>query len=379
MNIDEFNGKTGKIVQVGSYFIFEPKPLPLEIEYTSKIVKLLSSALLKLGALNGIGSKMSNPHLLIVPYLRKEAVLSSKIEGTKTTLSEVFKSEKVKVKEKDNDDLEEVKNYIKALEYGLEKIKIQEINQKLILELHNILMQGVRGRDKDPGQFRKVQNWIGNSYDILEAKFVPPSPESVTYLMKNLEEYLGKDVEINDLIKIALVHYQFESIHPFRDGNGRLGRLLIILYLCKKEILSLPLLYLSAFFEKYREDYTNKLYNVSSKGEVQEWIEFFLRGVDTQTQDTLKKVKALEDYKLELYKLAQEKTTSNNILQAIDYLFVNPYTTLNDIKSYLNFKNLSSAKNIIDTLVGLNIIEEITGKERNKLYLAIKIKEILEN
>lgn len=376
MNVDEFNQKTGRVVQVGSYFTFEPNPLPLKIEYTPKIIQLLSDSLLKVGTLNGTGSKMSNPHLLILPYLKKEAVLSSKIEGTRTTLSEVFKSEKVK--EKENDDLEEVKNYIKALEFGLEEIKTKNIDQNLILNLHKILMQGVRGRDKEPGQFRNVQNWIGNSYDIHEAKFVPPSPESIPFLLKNLETYIFENNEVNDLIKVAIIHYQFETIHPFRDGNGRLGRLLIILYLCKKRILSLPLLYLSAFFEKYRDEYIEKLFNVSAKGEINNWIEFFLKGVSVQTEDTLNRVKALEDYKLELYKLAQEKTTNNNILLAIDNLFINPYTTLNDVRLNLKFKNLSSAKNIIDTLQELNVIEEITGKERNKLYLATKIKEILE-
>lgn len=377
MNIEEFNGKTGKIVQVSSYFTFEPNPLPLKFELTPRIISRFSQALLLLGTLNGVGSKMINPHLLILPYLRKEAVLSSKIEGTRTTLSEFFKSEKVK--EKENDDLEEVKNYVKALEFGLEEIKTKEIDKKLILDLHMILMRGVRGRDKEPGKFRSVQNWIGNSHDIHEAKFVPPSPESIPYLINNLEEYILNSGEVNDLVAVAILHYQFETIHPFRDGNGRLGRLLIILYLCKKKTLSLPLLYLSAFFEKFRDDYIEKLYNVSSKGEVEEWIDFFLRGVISQAKNSLEKVQALERYKQELYKLVQMKTSNSTILTVIDNLFINPYTTLRDVKEQCNFKNLSSAKNILDTLLELKIVKEVSGKERNKLYLAIRIQDILDD
>jgi len=378
MNIEKFTEKMGKLIKATNaiYYTFEPKELPGKINYDEDLIKMLSDAILSLGNLSSMGNRLKNPHLLIMPYLKKEAILSSKIEGTRTSLEEIFLHEKKDKKPIDN-DLQEVINYVNSMEYGLKEIQTRPIDENLIKELHIILMKGVRGESKDPGKYKIFQNWIGSSSDILEAKFIPASPETTPLLMKNLTDYLNGYEKVAELIKASLIHYQFETIHPFRDGNGRLGRLLIIIYLCKTKVLSQPLLYLSAYFEKYRDEYNQKLLDVSSKGDIENWIKFFLKGIKIQSDEALEKTSNLEDYREECRDLLQKKSNSVNVLRLLDYLFANPFITIPEAAKILDSYYPTAERNI-KILVENGILEEFKGKRRARIFRAPKIMKILE-
>jgi Fic family protein len=379
MQIEEFNEKTGKLIMApsASYYTFEPFPLPIKFVYDAELVNNLSQAIMSLGNLSGAGRWLKNPYLLISPYLNKEAVLSSKIEGTRTSLSEVFLHEK-EPKRTTEGDLLEVMNYIKALHYGLTQIKTNKITEQLIKEMHKILIHGARGEFKSPGQYKTQPNWIGSTLDPNEARFVPAHPNSVPRLMVNLIYYLNEFDNTHPLIKVALMHYQFETIHPFRDGNGRLGRMLIILYLCSIGVLTQPLLYLSAYFEKFKDQYNERLYAVSAKGDVNGWLNFFFKGVKVQADDAVNRSLKLQEYLEKSRLLLQNKTNSSNTLIVLDQLFTNPYITLPEAKKLLKTKNLSTPKNVIDILVKNSILKEITGRKRNRIFIAPIINKILE-
>lgn len=379
MNVERFTSeRTGTIRNIPKsiYHCFEPKPLPFKVHYTPEIAKLLADASLNLGNLSEAGRRLKNPHLVIMPYLKKEAVLSSKIEGTKTTLSDVFLHEK-DVKRPKDDDLREVINYVSALEHGLKRIKKEKISTNLIFEMHKILLDSVRGENKNPGEYKREINWIGSSFDISEAKFVPCGPENVQILMENLVDYINNDSEDGTLVKAAIMHYQFETIHPFRDGNGRLGRLLIILYLCQERLIDEPLFYLSAFFEKYREDYENKLQNIREKGEIENWLKFFLSGVKIQARDSLERVEKLDLYREECIKQLKKISQSNTVLEVLDLLFENPYISITDVSRRLK-TYYPKAKYNVEILIDAEIIEEIKSDRREKIFVSKVIKDILE-
>jgi len=356
---------------------FEPKPLPFKVVFTPEIVKLITEASMSLGNLSEAGRRMINPHLLIMPYLRKEAILSSKIEGTKTTLSEFFLHEKERKRSKD-DDFQEVLNYVRALEYGLSKINGVKLNEELIKDMHKTLMKGVRGENKDPGKYKQALNWIGSSYDMAEARFIPCEPEQVPSLMENLIDYLSNHPNESQLIKAALMHYQFETIHPFRDGNGRLGRLMIVLFLCQEKLISQPLFYMSAFFEKYREDYEKKLFRISSKGEVEEWLKFFLTGIKVQANDALERIKKMESYRKKCQKLLRNESQSTTVHDILDFLFENPYIRITTVKQKLKC-HYPKAKYNVDILVKTGILKEITTKGKERIFLAPVIKDIIDS
>ena len=378
MDIEGFNGKMGRVQQAtkGAFHTYEPNPLPCDITYDNELVKILSDALTSVGNLSGIGYRMSNPHLLITPYLKKEAVFSSKIEGTRTTLSELFINETGE-EAGEKDDVQEVINYVNALEFGLNEIKNSSINEALIKKMHAILLTGVRGEDKDPGQYKVHQNLIGRSNDIMEADFIPASPESVPRLMKNLYNYINEYEVETSLIKSGILHYQFETIHPFRDGNGRIGRLLITLYLCKTGLLSQPLLYLSAYLEKERDSYYDLLLDVSKTGNIESWLKFYLKGVTIQSNDALERSIKLEDYKLECRQILQEKTRSLKVLQILDRLFINPFIKIPEAAKIIG-SHYPTAKSNIATLVDLGILEEFGDRKKERIYQARTIREILE-
>lgn len=370
---DEF----GKVLQAsgGSYYSFEPARLPFDIEYSQELITSLQESTLALGELSGVGTHLDNPHLMIMPYIRKEAVLSSKIEGTRSTLSDVLRIEREGKKERKG-DIKEVENYVEAMEEGIERIKTEKISVKMIKELHQTLMKDVRGGEKDPGQFKTQPNWIGGA-DIINARFVPASPKKVPELMENLIDYLNNYDKVAPLIKAGVAHYQFESIHPFRDGNGRLGRLMIILYLIQEDILSQPLLYLSAYFEKTREEYNQRLFEVSKEGRLKEWLNYFLAGIGKQSKDAAKRVKKLDEYKKKCRKKLQENSRSTNVLKVLEELFSNPYITVPQAAEIVD-SYYSTGKNQIDILKKNDILEEVDNRERNKMYVAPKILEILE-
>ncbi len=379
MEPEEFNGRLGHLVQAskGAYSTFEPQLLPIQINYDEELIKILAEAVASISNLSGMGRRLRNPHLLIVPYLKKEAVLSSEIEGTRTSLSEVLLEEKEKKKSTD-EDLKEVNNYIKALEVGLEEIKNKTISEELIKKLHSILMKSVRGENKEPGKYKTHQNHIGNSLEIFEAKFVPASPESTPRLMENLVEYINNSKKSTELIKAGIMHYQFETIHPFRDGNGRIGRLLVSLFLCKTKILSQPLLYLSAYLKKNQKEYNQRLFNVSSKGEVESWLKFFLKAIKIQSDEALEKTIQLDNYYEEARKILEKNSSSTNALLVLDALFENPFIKITEIEKILNCLH-PTAKNNLNILIKNKILVDYNPKRiRDKIFYSPKISEILE-
>lgn len=373
-----FKNPNGKIFEITNkekkHNVFVPNYLPQKINYTENIIKKIELANNYLGKLSGLINNLPNPDLFLKPYLKKEAVLSSKIEGTISSLSDVFKAD-LKKKHQDN-DLKEVLNYIKALEFGIEEIKNKNISLELILNLNKILLHDVRGHNLDIGQIRKIQNWIGKPDSQIESSlFNPPNPENVLELLNNLIDYINLEDNTPILIKTIMIHYQFEAIHPFIDGNGRVGRLLIILYLCKSKLLDKPILYISEYFEKNKDAYYFHLLNVSTNSEYNEWISFFLNGVVEQTTLTIERVKKLLEYRNNIRQHLKKKEVNMKVMMIFDYLFSNPYIDVIKGKEILNTDNYTTSKRTILKLIELNILKKDEFKDNR--YIAEEINNIL--
>ncbi len=378
---NETDGKTrmGSFVPVAktAFSTFEPNELPIRsIRYDDKLIRMISESSLKIGNLSEAGRRMLNPSLLIRPYLKREAVSSSRIEGTKTTLSDVFKEEAVERKRPD-DDMNETLNYEKALYEGISRIDSGErISSKMLTDLHAILLSGVRGEDKDPGKFKSDINWIGASHDIMEADFIPCHPSSVRRLIDNLVWYINSCEDDTSIIRSAVSHYQFETIHPFRDGNGRIGRLLVILFLYQEKILSQPLLFISPFFEKHKEEYINRLRRVSMRGDIEAWLSFFLTAVKEQSTASLTKIQNLEDLRRKYEERLKEVSRSSVLIRLLDAIFQNPYLStkraVNELK--IGYSTISYNIGILERT---GIIREVASSP-SKLYYAEEVDNILE-
>jgi Fic family protein len=379
MDVKAFKKPSGKLIDApyGEYKYFMPNPPPSHIQMDEKLTFTLSEASANLGKLSGAGELLPNPHILISPYIAKEAVLSSKIEGTQASLSDVMKYSVSKETEKDARDIEEVINYLKALQYGLKYIKKRDIDLKLISEMHGILLKNVRGENKNPGEFRKVQNWIGRrGTNLGNATFIPPAAEVLEGPLYDFISYITKK-NIPILIQAALMHHHFEVIHPFRDGNGRIGRVLITLFLCKRGSLSEPLLYLSSYFERNRTEYYRRLLEVSQESKYEEWVNFFLKGVKELSIDSLQRVRKLTVLREKYIDILTRRRSVQNSIRALDILFSNPYTSVTDLQEKLDL-TYPTAKKAIEYLEKYNIVREITGKERYKVYCATEIIDIIE-
>jgi len=367
---------TGKVIKTErDYFAFVPDPLPPTLEFNNDLVSTLSQADIALGKLAGAAKRLPNPHLLIRPYLRKEAVLSSKIEGTQASLSDLFEAEIGAVQK--TDDIKEVNQYVKAMEYGLRRIKEFPLSLRFVRELHRILMEGVRGSHATPGEFRRSQNWIGKPGCTLEeATFVPPPVIEMQKTLNEWEIYLHQNQKFPALVDSAIVHYQFEAIHPFLDGNGRIGRLLITLLLVHREVLSLPLLYLSAFFERHRSEYYEHLMQVSTNGQWNDWLTFFLRGVREQATEALTNADKILALKEEYDELIKQHHLSTSVSRTLDLLFQNPYITISRATALLKTTFVTAKRSVLH-LEKLGIVKEISGKEKGKIFLATKLLEVL--
>ncbi len=367
---------TGKVIKTEKgYLAFVPDPLPPALDFNNDLVSILSQADIALGKLAGAAKRLPNPHLLIRPYLRKEAVLSSKIEGTQASLSDLFEAEIGAVQK--TDDIEEVNQYVRAMEYGLRRIKEFPLSLRFVRELHQILMEEVRGSHATPGEFRTSQNWIGKPGCTLEeAAFVPPSVIEMQKTLNEWEIYLHQNQKFPALIDSAIVHYQFEAIHPFLDGNGRIGRLLITLLLVHKEVLSLPLLYLSAFFERHRSEYYERLMQVSTNGQWNDWLTFFLRGVREQATEALTNADRILALKDEYDELIKQHHLSTTVSRTLDLLFQNPYITIPRSTALLKTTFVTAKRSVLH-LEKLGIVKEISGKEKGKIFLATKLLEVL--
>jgi len=381
MENSEFKGAFGQLVKKKNedneeYYSFVPSKLPPEINFDKRLVLALSKADSTLSKLSGAGLLLPNPDLLILPYLKKEALSSSRIEGTRISLSDYFLSEAKGIKKEDI-EATEVGNYIKSINHALEKIKTEPISLELVREMHKILMKDVRGNEFLPGNFRPVQNWIGpQNTKMKDATFVPPSQDDVERLMEELVDYMNRYDETPLLIKCALMHYQFETIHPFCDGNGRIGRALITLYLCKKNKISKPLLYASDYFEKYRRDYYDILLMTNKTGNFREWLNFFLNAIKTQSEDALDRTIKLQNLREEYRGKIQKGNYSNNLIELIDLLFINPFIQINSAVLKLQV-TYPTAKKAVDNLIKLDILNPVKGTERNKLFVAHEILNII--
>ena len=352
-----------------------PDPLPPELVWTPRLVGILSDADRAIGQLAGEGRRLPNPHLLIRPFVRREAVLSSRIEGTQATLGELLAAEAGAV-ERSPRDLREVANYVTALEYGIERLKTLPLSLRLVRELHERLLQRVRGSHATPGEFRRSQNWIGPAgCTLANATYVPPPPAEMLDALGAWEGFLH-DEGLPPLVQIALAHYQFEAIHPFLDGNGRVGRLLITLFLVERAILPAPLLYLSAFFEAARQEYYDRLRGVAERGEWEAWLEYFLNGVARQAEDAISRAERINAV-LGRWRDLVAGASSKVPLQLIDLLAENPFWTIRRAAGRLGVA-YSTAHRAVQRLVAHSILAEVTNGKRHRVYCAQEILGILE-
>ena len=366
----------GRTVSLGAYSAFVPAPLPPALEWTPRLIGVLSDADRLIGRLAGEGGRLPNPHVLMRPFVRREAVLSSKIEGTQATLGELLAAEAGAAVERSPEDLREVGNYVAALERGISLLKELPLCVRLVQELHKTLMEGVRGQNAKPGGFRTTQNWIGKPGSTLAtANFIPPPPGEVEPCLADWEKFLHES-NLPPLVTIALAHYQFEAIHPFLDGNGRVGRLLITLFLIERKILPTPLLYLSAFFEAARRDYYGGLRGVSERGAWPEWLEYFLQGVARMSEDALNRATRIND----LLAQWQEKLTghsTNTPLRVLGLLAANPFVTITGAANQLNLA-FTTAQRAIESLEQNGIVQQVSDAKRDRVYCAQALLDILE-
>jgi len=361
------------------HWAYVPAPLPPQFSWTQNLVSVLSQADLALGELAGLGRTLLNPHLLVRPFMHQEAVVSSRIEGTQASLSDLFRYEVGQLALfQDRPDVHEVHNYVRAMEHGLNRLKELPLSLRLIRELHGLLMEGARGEEKKPGEFRDSYNWIGaKTCTVKTARYVPPPVSHMHDALHALEEFLHSPSDLPPLVRLALIHYQFEAIHPFLDGNGRIGRLLISLLTCAWNMLPQPLLYLSAYFEAERDSYYDLLFAVSQGGAWEEWVTFFLRGVKEQCGDAVKRIKHLQDLRGYYRVQVQRARAPARLLDVVDMLFLNPVLTVRRVEDELGV-TFQTAQRYINRLTELGILTEVTGKGRNRLYAAMNVILALE-
>lgn len=388
MNKEDYqNSTTGKVVQTSihltPYWAFVPNPLPPSIAPSWKLVNLLSEADRELGIVAGLTRNIPDASILIEPFMRREAVLSSRIEGTHTVLSELYGYESGHMLpgfSRSNEVLlenQEVLNYVKALKVGLERIKTEPINLELIKELHRILLYGVRGDEFTLGEFREVQNFIGRTNDPSEAIFIPTPVADLSAAVKKLENYLLTGNQYPPLIRIAMIHYQFETIHPFLDGNGRVGRLVIVLLLVAWNLLPEPLLYPSSFFERNRELYYENLLCLSKSGDWEHWLEFFLLMIIEESRATISRAKAMINLKDKWEQLLFRHKTSEHYFKIINSLFKKPFISVSDIEKLLEVTN-KAARAMVERLAILGILNLVEEKKYGKIYQANELIAILQ-
>lgn len=361
------------------YWAFVPDPLPPKLPASWPLMRALSEADRALSELAGAGRLLPNPHLLIQPAVRREAVLSSRIEGTQASLSDLLYFEAGVVDEKRPDDVREVANYVAALQHGLARLDKLPLSGRLMRELHEKLMKGVRGDFATPGDFRRTQNWIGSPGCTLNnATFVPPPVPEMNSALADLERYIHADNQVPPLLRCAFLHYQFEAIHPFIDGNGRIGRLLMPLYLCAIGLLDQPLLYLSAYFEKHRDDYYRQLLSVSREGTWEAWAVFFLTGVAEQSREALETTKRLLAIRAEMQASVVGKRVPTAAVKLVDHLMENPVVSAVQLSKRWHLSYPAVAKGI-RLLESKGWLREATGRPRGQLFVCDRIMAVIND
>ena len=377
--------KAGQFIQVGSgetaYRAFVPDPLPPDIPANWHLTGLLSEADRATSELAGVGRALPDPHLFIRPLIRREAVLSSRIEGTTSNLQDLYAYESRQLplpgfSVPEMQDVEEVLTYVNALEYGLQRINQLPISLRLIREIHERLMHGVRGQHAAPGEFRSTQNWIGGR-TINTARYVPPPVEQMKRALDSFEVYIhNKEHLYPPLVRLAFIHYQFEAIHPFADGNGRVGRLLLALLLVEWKLIPQPLLYLSAYFERTRSEYYDRLLHVSEKNEWLEWVDYFLRAVTVEAQQACERIKRLDDLqKTWRTQLAQARVSSST-LRLMEKLFSIPILDIPKAQQYLEV-SYKTAKRAVMKLIEKGILIQLDEGKYKKTYYSPDIISVV--
>ncbi|MCX6082019.1 MAG: Fic family protein [Chloroflexi bacterium] len=382
-NFSSSSSGTPILTQTG-YWAFLPAPLAPVITWSLPLVSALADAERDLSKLTTMAGSFPFPRLLIQPFVRREAVLSSRIEGTRATLTDLYAYESAQLSFLEpGNDVREVYNYVRALEYGLERVKTLPVSLRLIREIHAKLMDGVRGGNLTPGEFRRSDllsksNWIGSIGSTpATAAYVPPPVDEMNAGLDQLEKFIHAGSEIPALVRAGLVHYQFEAIHPFLDGNGRIGRLLMILLLGEWNLLPQPLLNLSVYFERYRQEYYDLLLSVSQKGNWESWLRFFLRGVSVQASDSVVRLNRLQTMRTIYQAIADTERNRMRMEQVLDFLFMQPVLSVRQLQTFLNV-SFPIAQRYIDRLVDAGVLQEVTGQSRNRIFRANEIFQALE-
>lgn len=360
------------------YKSFRPAPLPPVIDMDNEMVSLLTGATKALATLDTLSSYIPNMNLFVSMYVRKEALLSSQIEGTQATLEDVLDP---LIEKNANQNVADVVNYIKATEFALERMNSLPLCNRLIKEMHEVLMSGVRGQEKNPGEFRTSQNWIGAAGSTLKnARYIPPNPEDMINAMSDLEKYINSDESLDLLIQTALLHYQFETIHPFLDGNGRVGRLLITLFLMEKKVLNSPALYISHYLKKNRIEYYDRMSEVRNKDNYEQWIKFFLNAIKESADESVETIKKLSElHDANIKKIDAMGRAAKNARAVFDYLEQNPIIDIGKTAEELNLA-FSTVSLAVNRLVDAGILIQTNNANRNRVfayedYLAVLRKD----
>lgn len=381
---DASSTRAGRYVsQIHGHKAFMPNSLPPAppLAMDDELLTLLSAADRALGRLDGSTGTLPNPDLFVYMYVRREAVLSSQIEGTQASLMDVLEFEAEAVKPDHPQDVPEVVNYVNAMNYGLARLADLPVSVRLIREIHEKLLKGVRGSEKRPGELRTQQNFISDGgRNLDDAVFVPPPPEAVPDALANLERFLHDELPMPPLLKIGLAHAQFETIHPFLDGNGRTGRLLITLLLCERQILGRPLLYLSHYLKANRKDYYNRLQAIRDQGDWEGWLKFFLRGIATvsaEASETAARIIALRETHRRLVS-ANTGRGAGRALGLLEQLYLRPVVSVKQVAAMTNV-TFPNANKLVEAFTSLGLLTEVTGQKRNRAFAYKPYLEFFED
>lgn len=375
------SSSTGKAVLTPTgYWAFIPNHLPPDLTWSLPLAASISDAERELSRLASTAIAFPYPKIVTRPFIFSEAVISSRIEGTRASLSDLYTYEATQLSflEK-NDDVREVANYVRALEYGLQRLKSLPVSLRLIRELHGKLMENVRGGSLTPGEFRRSQNWIGPvGSSPANAPYVPPPVEEMHHALDALEKFIHTSSPLPPLVRAGLIHYQFEAIHPFLDGNGRVGRLLIVLLLCEWGLLPQPILNLSTYIERYRQSYYDLLLDVSRSGAWEAWLVFFLRGISEQSKVDLFRLQSLRNLREKHQRIAARDRNPERMSAVLDFLFTRPILTIRQLAVGLDIPT-KTAGDYLAKLVKAGLLREVTGNSRNRIFRADEILQVSGN
>lgn len=382
MNPKDFSETSpGHILRTSrGYWAYFPNPLPPLLNWNSRLVSSIAETERNLGRLANLANAIPSAYILTRPFIGREAVLSSRIEGSLASLEDLYHYETQQQSLlEDTTDVREVHNYVRAVDYGLERLRSLPFSLRLIREIHAILMEGVRGEHLTPGEFRRSQNWIGPPGSTIDsAIFVPPPVDEMNQALAAFEVFIHSPSDIPQLARVGMIHYQFEAIHPFLNGNGRIGRLLVLLLLIAWGLISQPLINLSAYFESHRSDYYQHLLAVSQHGEWENWLLFFFKAISSQSLDAMVRIERLVQLRLSYQDRLRTERAASRLMQTLDVLFERPILNIRQLEAALKVP-YRTAQRYVEKLVEIGILREVTYRARNRIYRADEILKALES